>query len=200
MQPIGRRLLLAALVAVAALVLHELRYVIGYGGLAGEALASQGHGYLPAASFGVMALLALGVGQVLLAVRRALRSSIASPAPPFGVLWLASICALLTVYCGQELLEGVLSPGHPNGLAALAADGGWSALPLAVGLGLLVALALRGVAAVEALVAKRARGPRGRLRGAPRARRPRPDAERPLISVLALKLASRAPPGPAQAS
>jgi hypothetical protein len=200
MQPIGRRLLLAALVAVAALVLHELRYLIGYGGVASEALASQGHGYLPAASSGVLLLFTLGVGQALLAVRRALRSATASPAPPFGVLWLASICALLMIYCGQELLEGVLSPGHPSGFAALAADGGWSALPLAAGLGLLVAVALRGVAAAEALVARRARHGRGRVRGAPRARRPRPDAERPLISVLALKLASRAPPGPVQAS
>jgi len=147
----------------------------------------------------VLLLLGFAAGQVLLALRRALRSATASPAPPFGLLWLSSICALLAVYCGQELLEGVLSSGHPSGFAALAVDGGWSALPLAVGLGLLVALALRGVAAAEALVAKRARARRGRVR-APRARRPRPDAERPLISVLALKLASRAPPGLARAS
>jgi hypothetical protein len=199
MQPKGRTLLLAALVAVAVLVLHELRYLIGYGGLAGDALASQGHGYLQFASAGVLLLLGLGVGQVLLAVRRALRSAAADPAPPFGLLWLASICALLTVYCGQELLEGALSPAHPNGFAALAVDGGWSALPLAVGLGLIVALVLRGVAAAEALVARRARRQRGSVR-APRAWLPRPDAEIPLISVLARKLASRAPPGPALAS
>jgi hypothetical protein len=199
MQPKRRTILLAALVAVAVLVLHELRYVIGYGDLAGEALASQGHGYLPGASVGVLLLLALGVGQLLLAFRRALRSGTAGPAPPFGLLWLASICALLAVYCCQELLEGLLSTGHPSGFAALAADGGWSALPLAVGLGLLVALALRGVAAAEALVARRARPRRGGVR-APRVSLPRPDADRPLLSVLARKLASRAPPGPALAS
>jgi hypothetical protein len=199
MQPKGRTLLLAALVAVAVLVLHELRYVIGYGGLAGEALASQGHGYVQYASLGVLLLLGLGVGQVLLAFRRAVRSATAGPAPPFGLLWLASICALLTVYCGQELLEGVLSTGHPNGVAALAAGGGLSAFPLAVGLGLVVALALRGVAAAEALVARRARRKRGSVR-APRVSLPRPDAERPLISVLGRKLASRAPPDPVLAS
>ena len=38
-----------ALVTVAALALHELRYLIGYGGGTPEALSSQGHGYLPVA-------------------------------------------------------------------------------------------------------------------------------------------------------
>src|SRR6186997_3625476 len=156
MRATGRTLLLAALVAVAVLVLHELRYLIGYGGQASHALAVQGHGYLPGASVGVMLLLGLGVAQVLLAFRRALHSATASPAPPLGLLWIASACALLAIYCSQELLEGLLSTGHPNGFAALAANGGWSALPLAVGLGLIVALALRGVAAAESLVARRA--------------------------------------------
>jgi hypothetical protein len=182
------------LIALAALALHELRYLIGYGGHAGEALRVQGHGYLPAASFAVLVLLAIGVGHLLLAFRRALRSATASPAPPFGLLWLASLSGLLTVYCSQELLEGVLSTGHPNGLAALAAGRGWSALPLAVALGALVALALRGVAAVEARVAAHARAPHDLPARPSRARRRRPDAERPSISVLAAKRAGRAPP------
>jgi len=191
----GRSLLLASLIAVAALVLHELRYVIGYGSHAGEALASQGHGYLQLADIGVLLLLALGVGQLLLAFRRALRSATASPAAPFGLLWLASISGLLAVYCSQELLEGMFSAGHPNGFAALAAQRGWVALPLAIALGLLVALALRGAAAVEAHVASHAR----RMRIAPArsllagSLRPR-HAERPRAGVLASKLASRAPP------
>lgn len=199
MRAKGRTLLLAALVAVAVLVLHELRYLIGYGGLASHELAVQGHGYLPDASVGVMLLAGLGVAQMLLAFRRALRSATASPAAPFGVLWIASTCALLAIYCSQELLEGFLSTGHPSGLAALAANGGWSALPLALGLGAIVALALRGVAAAESLVARRARRRRVSVR-APRARPPRPRSHRPLGSVLARKLASRAPPARASAS
>jgi hypothetical protein len=195
----GRTLLLAALVAVAVLALHELRYLIGYGGNAGHELAVQGHGYLPGASVGVLLLAGLGVAQVLLAFRRALRSATASPAPPFGVLWIASICALLAIYCSQELLEGLLATGHPSGFGALAANGGWSALPLAFGLALIVALALRGVAAAESLVARRARRSGIAVR-APRARRPRPRGDRPLGSVLARKLASRAPPGAATVS
>ncbi len=200
MWPKGRTLLLAALIALAALVLHELRYLIGYGGHAGEALGSQGHGYLPLASFAVLGLLALGVGQLLLAFRRALRSATASPTPPFGLLWLAAISGLLAVYCAQELLEGVLSTGHPNGFAALAAERGWSALPLAIALGALVALALRGAAAVEARVAARGRVPRELPLRAPKARRRFPDPERPRLSVLAAKLAGRAPPAPLQLS
>jgi hypothetical protein len=194
MRPAGRTLLLAGLIAVAVLVLHELRYVIGYGGHAGRALAEQGHGYLPLASIGVLLLLALGVGQLLLAFRRALRSATASPAPPFGLLWLAAISALLAIYCGQELLEGLLATGHPTGFGALAANGGWSALPLAIALGALVALALRGAAAVEGRVAARARGPRPLPARAPRARHPRPSVDIPPRSVLALKLAGRGPP------
>jgi hypothetical protein len=199
MRAKGRTLLLAALVAVAVLVLHELRYLIGYGGQASHELAVQGHGYLPGADAGVLLLVGLGVAQVLLAFRRALRSATSSPAPPLGVLWIASACALLAIYCSQESLEGLLSTGHPNGFAALAANGGWSALPLAVGLGLIVALALRGVAAAESLVARRALRAGSRIRP-PRVRRPRPRAARPLGSVLARKLASRAPPRAATVS
>jgi hypothetical protein len=193
MRPTGRTLLLAALVALAVLALHELRYVIGYGGLASEALAAQGHAYLFAATVGGLLLLGLGVAQTLLALRRALHSATASPAPPFGLLWLACTSALLVVYCGQELLEGVLSTGHPNGFAALAAQGGWSALPLAVALGLLVALGLRAAAAAEAFVARRGRRPRGRVRAAP-VRRPLARREWMALSVLATNLAGRAPP------
>ncbi|HEY6780956.1 MAG TPA: hypothetical protein VI111_08385 [Thermoleophilaceae bacterium] len=194
MRPAGRTLLLAGLIAVAVLVLHELRYLIGYGGHAGQALAEQGHGYLPLAGIGVLLLLALGVGQLLLAFRHALRSATASPAPPFGLLWLAAISALLTIYCSQELIEGMLATGHPAGFGALAADGGWSALPLAIGLGALVALALRGAAAVERRAAARARAPRSLPARAPRVSHPRPAVAAAPRSVLALKLAGRGPP------
>jgi hypothetical protein len=194
MRPQGRTLLLAALIAVAVLVLHELRYLIGYGGDAAEALSLQGHGYLPSAGVAVALLLALGMGQLLVSFRRALDSATASPAPPFGLLWLASFSALLTVYCGQELLEGVLSAGHPNGLAALAAEQGWSVVPLAVALGALVALTLRGAAAAEARVAAHARRRRALPRRAPRTQPRRPDAEQVPVPVLAVKLAGRAPP------
>jgi hypothetical protein len=193
MRPRGHTLLVAGLVVVAALVLHELRYLIGYGDHAAQALASQGHSYLSVADVGVVVLLGAGMAQLLLSLRRALRTSTAMAHAPFGVLWLASFAALLGIYAGQELLEGVFATGHPTGFAALAVNGGWSAVPLAMALATVVALLLRGAAAVEALVARRRPRPRRRPaavfvpRLASMARRP---AGRP----LARKLASRAPP------
>lgn len=186
---------LAALIAVAVLVLHELRYLIGYGGDARTVLAEQGHGYMPSVSVGVVVLLAVAVGRLLLSFRAALRSATASPAPPFGLLWLAAICALLTVYCCQELLEGLLATGHPDGFAALAVNGGWSAIPLAIALGGGVALLLLGVAAAEALVAAHGRRTRRGPARPPLMRR-RPDVRRAPRTPLASNLAGRAPPLP----
>src|SRR5215510_9322516 len=128
MRPKGHTLLVAGLVVVAALVLHELRYLIGYGHDAGRALASQGHGYLSFADMGVVLLLGAGMAQLLLSLRRALHTSTHGAHAPFGVLWLASFAALLGIYSCQELLEGLLATGHPTGFAALAVNGGWSAL------------------------------------------------------------------------
>jgi hypothetical protein len=185
--------LLAALIAVAVLVLHELRYLIGYGADAGTALATQGHSYLPSVSLAAVVLLALAVGRLLLSFRAALRTATAGSAPPFGVLWLAAICALLAVYCSQELLEGLLATGHPVGFAALAVDGGWSAIPLAVALGGVVALLLRGAAAAEALVAAYGRRASAGVARPAHARR-RPDACTAPRTPLAANLAGRAPP------
>lgn len=186
--------LLAALIAVAELVLHELRYVVGYGSDAGIALAEQGHGYLTAVSLAVVVLLAVALGRLLLAFRRALHTATASPVPPFGLLWLAAICALLAIYSSQELLEGVLSTGHPDGFAALAVNGGWSAIPLAVALGGVVALVLRGASAAESAIAAH-----GRRRDATPCRRAlrvrrRLDVERVRLAPLASRGAGRAPP------
>jgi hypothetical protein len=133
----------AAFLAVSALGLHQLRYVIAFGGGADSELAREGHGYLAQV---VVPALALALALVLahLLTRIAAGSPGASPA---GVrvrrLWLAASSALLGIYVGQELLEGALATGHPTGLAGVAGSGGWVAVPLAVALGALVALALK---------------------------------------------------------
>jgi hypothetical protein len=193
MRPSGSTLRVAALIAVAALALHELRYLIGFGGDAGAALDARGHGYLGAAGIAVALLAALAAAELLVAVRRALRCGTASPQAPFGVLWMASSCALVVVYAGQELAEGVLVQGHPDGLATLAAAHGWVAAPLAVAIGAIVALLLRGSAAVEALAAARA------ARQVPeRGLAPQRCAAAPVLapstSLLARHMAGRAPP------
>jgi hypothetical protein len=147
-----------ALVAVASLALHELRYVAGYGSHAHEALASQGHDYLPLAGALAGVVLAAAAAQLLSALACAWRSGAGEGAPlPLGLTWLAASLVLTGVYTGQELLEGAFASGHPGGVEALTAHGGLLAYPLAFLVGGLVALALRGTNAVVGALARRSR-------------------------------------------
>ncbi len=101
---------------------------------------------------------------------------------------------LLAVYSGQEVLEAALSHGQDLGPATVLADGGWSALPLAVALGAAAALLLRGAGRAVRRAARRAApGWRG---SAPGAASPRTTPARVPVCVLALHLAGRAPPAP----
>ena len=185
----------AVLIVVAALVLHELRYLIGYGELSGEAIGSPGHAYLPVAAAGAAGLLALALGQLVAAVSRAVRTGAGERGPgPLAPVWAASTAALLLTYGGQELVEGVLATGHPAGLGSLAGNGGLVVLPLALVLGAAVALLLRGASAAVRAAAHGAVPPESR---APRGvRLPRPPRIAPPAPVLARHLAGRAPPQP----
>ena len=58
-------------------------------------------------------------------------------------LWVVTAGFLFFAYCFQESLEGVLTTGHPGGVAGVLGHGGWAAAPLAAVIGLIVALALR---------------------------------------------------------
>lgn len=182
----------AALVSAGALALHELRYRVGYGHEADAAVAEQGHGYLSLAALGSALLAVAAACAFALAFARNRRQA-GSPRS-FASSWLSASGALAGVYVIQELAEGALAGGHPDGLAGLVAHGGWSAFLFAAALGALVALALRGAHEALALVAvaparmpRRPRPPLGfgwppsRLAGA----RPSP---------LSLHLAGRAPP------
>jgi hypothetical protein len=184
----------ASLIGVASLVLHELRYVLGYGSHADETLAAHGHGYLSAAGVGAAVLLALAAARLLALVARAWRTGVGERGSmPFGVAWLAAGLMLTGVYTGQELLEGAFAAGHPAGLDAIAAHGGLVAYPLAFALGAVVALTLRGARALVAAAARR-----GRRTRPPRASwRPARSPLRldlPLPGALATGRAVRAPP------
>ena len=184
---------LAALLGFGALALHQLRYLAGYGNDAEEALATQGHGYvdllLPVLVCFGMALLA---GLLLAA-------ALARPArdvtgPPSVRHPLACALVLVAIFCFQELVEGALSAGHPNGLEALVGHRGWVALPLATVLGGLVSLALTGLGTLEHRIAGAFVGPR--LRSAPRlgGRCEQPCVRRPAGLVLEPALHPRPPP------
>ena len=177
-----------ALFTAAAIGVHQLRYLIGHGGASGEALAHEGHAYLSAVLPGAGALLLAALAQLVLAARAGTGCGASHPRSLLRA-WIGAAGALLAIYVGQELVEGMLFAGHPGGLEAVAGHFGWLALPLSLGLGLCVALLLRGAAAILAASA-RAHPPRRQ-----RTARKRPfSVDRPADGVMARHLAGRAPP------
>ncbi len=186
-----------ALLALGALAVHELRYLLAYGGQAQSAMASQGHGYLgeltPAlvvlalsALCGRLAAATLGRG-----IHAGRRRSILRSASAF-------VAALGMIFAAQELVEGALFAGHPGGLAAVFGGGGWLAAPLALAVGLLAACADGLLAGTERVLMRRAARPRQRLPRPAGARGPRPGSafHFPAPAPLAFGLARRPPPAP----
>jgi hypothetical protein len=185
----------AALIAVAELCVHQLRYLLSFGGAAGDQLARQGHSYLagaaPVLAALAVSLIAAGVLRAALGGRRPIRfASLPRRTALFAL-------AILAVYCVQESVEGVLSPGHPAGLAALLAHSGLLAVPLSIACGAVGALLDRSFSCLEQLVAAHLSPARRRSRAAPRARLPRsPGLAVRAASPLAFGLARRPPPLP----
>jgi len=134
---------LAGLLAGGAFAVHQLRYLLGYGGHSHGELASQGHAYMtllaPVVAVALMLVVA-DFGARLVAARARRRSD---RAPGLLQLWAAAAACLLAAYGLQETLEGALAPGHPAGLAGVLGHGGWAALPLALAIGLAIALIAR---------------------------------------------------------
>jgi hypothetical protein len=102
---------------------------------------SQGHAYLGHLVPWIMLAAGFGAGALLGRVSSAWRApSRAVPAPvSFLRLWLLTALVLIGIYVGQELLEGWLATGHPVGVAGVLGAGGWTALPAATAVGLLLA-------------------------------------------------------------
>jgi hypothetical protein len=193
---LGWRIRAGALIAVGALGVHDLRYLLAYHHRAGHELAVQGHGYLHLATPLIAGTLVLAVAAFAMRVMRAYTEGDAPRALPGTTrIWPLVSALLLGVYSCQEWLEGALADGHPGGIAAPYSHGGWIALPLALAIGLLIALALRGAAAAIAVAATRGRA---RLRHADNASSPSSVGRSVWIApppgALARRLAPRAPP------
>lgn len=127
------------MLGLAAVALHELRYVAGAGDHGG------GHrplGWLslvaPLVTIGLTAAFAVALA-VTVHRRRVGRSARLRNA------WLIASGGLLTTFAAQELLQGALHPEHPIGLHGLVGHGGWVVVPLALLLGGIVAIVV-GVA------------------------------------------------------
>jgi hypothetical protein len=110
-------------------------------------------------------------------------------------VWLTVALALLAIFAGQELLEGSFASGHLGGLAAVVGDGGWWAAPVALLVGGLLALALRGADALEQALDATRIALRVRARGdGGLAARPRVAPALARLAPLARSAAGRAPP------
>lgn len=185
------------LLAVAALGLHQLRYLLAFGDGSESALAREGHAYLTLLIVPVLGLaIAVVLAQALIRVAGGGPAGATAGAVRLRRVWPAASAGLLCIYAAQELLEGALATGHPAGVAGLVAGGGWVAVPLAIALGALVALTLRISRALDG--PRRVCGLRLRLTKAPQ---PAPgwvpvayDQHGPLGRELAEHLAGRGPP------
>jgi hypothetical protein len=202
---VSPRLRAAALMPAAVLTVHQARFMLAFGGSSGEELEKEGHQYLSALAAPIAMSVAIVVGLFFARLASAWRDGAGEgdarrgatndPTSRRGLLRLALLIAasLLALYSCQELLEGMLSNGHPEGFDGVFGDGGWWAVPLSLVCGLAIAAALRGARAAIRWVASRRRRPttsHERPGAAPRPRRlalPRPVP-------LAGAAAGRAPP------
>ena len=107
-----------ALLPPAAFAVHQLRYMLAFGGHAGIELQRTGHSYLHSVVPWLVVLLALAVGGFLRALGRGVRGSRRLPARfslSLTALWMACSAALVAIFVCQEFLEGLFATGHPGG-------------------------------------------------------------------------------------
>jgi hypothetical protein len=194
MERLWPKLRTLSLLAAGSVLVHELRYVAGYGSNAGEALAEQGHSYMPWIEALTTVLIVASLARFALALVRASRGAVPEQRPPrFKWTWLASSAALAAVYTVQEGFEGSFAPGHPAGVVGVFGHGGWTALIFSVLVGALVAAVTKLAHHAVKLVAARA------ARYTPVASPRRPWPVVPMLvgrrlDALAWNLAGRAPP------
>ena len=187
----AHRLRLAAVLALGAFALHQLRYLIAFGGSSSAHLASEGHQYMQ----GMLPPIAvMGLAAILATLIRGTEGAAPSRAP-LGRRIVVFAAALLAIFLVQESLEGLISAGHPEGPATILAAGGWLAVPLSLVIGLVAALLTKALEGVERAIAvvhaerRRIRPPA--VRGTASAVR----RSRLTLSPLAFGLARRPPPG-----
>jgi hypothetical protein len=184
----------AALLPIAAVLVHQLRYMLEYGSRAGHVLAEQGHGYMTSLAPWIALVTAAGVGGIVGTFAKAWRGSSRSHGKDIAVLsvWVAASIALVAIYVGQEMLEGFFATGHPAGLAGVFGAGGWLAIPAAHVIALVLTLLLRGTDALASRIARR------RSRTPSRPPRvlvpPVPHQASRKLAPLARAAAGRAPP------
>ena len=178
------------LLALGAIGLHELRYVLGPGAHAHETAV---HSYLPLAL--ALAVLAFVVALIdfvtTLVAANGDRVRLGAPSR-VSRSWPMATVALVVIFILQESLEGALFGGHSAGLHGLFGHGGWSVAIFAPLLGVLIAFLVRGSEKAIELAARS--DPRPRLKPARVIAMRPPTSPPPRPRLLARHLAGRAPP------
>jgi hypothetical protein len=173
---------MAALMGAGAFGVHQLRFALAPDN--GRSL--HAHGYLTAVGAALVGVLLFTLAAALSRMAR----GVVEEAPRLRRLWAGTSVSLIAVYCVQETIEGLLTHGNTTGMFA---GGGWIALPLALAIGLAIALVMRGAAAASAVVAGTRHAPSLRVAIAPFAVLPRPWSPR-RSRACARHLAARGPP------
>jgi hypothetical protein len=137
------------LIAGGAFAVHELSYLAGFGTAGSNAPVD--HSYVAALlpPLAILAALAL-----FATVERGVAGRRAQPASPLTRV-LTYAAAILALFIGQEMVEGLLASADPIQIGTVLAAHGVVAIPLAVALGFVVWLAMRGLETVEARIATR---------------------------------------------
>jgi hypothetical protein len=170
----------AALLPPAAFAVHQLRYMLAYGGHASIELQRTGHSYLHSVVPWLVLLLALATGGFLRALGRAFGGH-TSPARftlSLTAIWLVCSAALVAIFACQEFLEGLFATGHPAGWVGIFGYGGWWSIPVALCIGLVLAAVLHGARWLVQEVARKQARPHAAVIG------PAPLVARPSDAVL----------------
>jgi hypothetical protein len=185
-----------ALLPPAAFAVHQLRYMLAFGGHAGIELERTGHSYLHSVVPWLVVLLALAVGAFLRSLGRAFAGQ-TSPVGftlSLGAMWFACSVALVAIFACQEFLEGLFAAGHPAGWVGIFGYGGWWSIPAALCVGLVLATVLHGARwLVREVARRRARPYPGVIESVLRPARPR-DAVVMCPAPLVSGWSGRGPP------
>lgn len=176
--------------ALGALALHELRYLPGSGaGL--DAHAS--HAYMAQAVPVVVAFATALLAAALLAPLGGSPHRVGRRSVPQRAALYAGL--LLAVFAAQELTEAWISGAGGEGVASLLGSSSWIAVPLALALAAVAAVATRTLEVVERRLEAAQARPRRTRRRRPAVPKLIGTALRPLAAdVLAFGLARRPPP------
>ncbi len=180
-------------IPAAALVVHQLRYMLAYGSGANNQLAEQGHSYLHSLVPWLMLTLGIALSGFVRRVSVALRTGETGKLGRASatVLWALTTVALVAIYAVQESLEELFASGHPTGLGGIFGHGGWWAVPAAAAVAAVVVAVLRlGRSILRIAASSRPRQVRAAALLAPRSGAIVVSRTRP----LALAAAGRAPP------